>query len=592
VVSSPLYCDACGAANQAQATSCAVCGQLLRSVSPSLQTPGEALASNVRSGLLVIDHVLKQRYRVVSLLGQGGMGAVYKAEDIQFGNRLMAVKEMSLSGMNAQEIAEVTDAFKREALMLAGLVHPNLPRVYDHFTEGGRWYVVMDFIEGETLEACLNKPQIEGLPVEEVLNIGIQLCTVLDYLHTRQPPIIFRDLKPANVLLTAEGHVYLIDFGIARHFKPGKNRDTTILGSPGYAAPEQYGKTQTTPSADIYSLGVTLHQLLSGNDPTFDPFQFAPLQLSGQAGFSRLETLIMQMLKMSKDERPASMAAIKQELFSVSMQRMSGQTGAEQPTKASAFTTMVKSSPGTSTSQKTIKQWLDEGNALYEAKHYKEALAAFEQAIQLDPRYASAYMGKGITLMKLTSYKEALAAFDRTIQLDPHSALAYRGKGAALYFMNSYEEALAVFELAIRIDPTFALAYGGKGAALNALERYEEALTAYDQAIHLDPKDAYTYNNRGNTLYNLQFYQEALVAHERAIQLDPELADAYNNKGNALYNLKHYQEALVAYDCAIQLDANDALAYYNKGITLERLGRKKEAKQAQERAWQLGYREW
>ncbi len=207
VVSSPLYCDACGAANQAQATSCAVCGQPLQSVSPSLQTPGEVSASNVRSGLLVIDLVLKQRYRIVSLLGQGGMGAVYKAEDIQFGNRLMAVKEMSQSGMNAQESAEVTDAFKREALMLAGLVHPNLPRVYDHFPEGGRWYLVMDFIEGETLEDCLNKPGIGRLPVEEILNIGIQLCTVLDYLPTPlQSSTARHRQRPALISIAWEPH--------------------------------------------------------------------------------------------------------------------------------------------------------------------------------------------------------------------------------------------------------------------------------------------------------------------------------------------------------------------------------------------------
>ena len=128
------------------------------------------------------------------------------------------------------------------------------------------------------------------LPIEKVLNIGIQLCAVLDYLHTRQPPIIFRDLKPANVMLTADGHIFLIDFGIARHFKPGQAKDTSALGSSGYAAPEQYGKMQTTPRADLYALGATLHQMLTGNDPSDAPFHFAPLQLPNHPALNGTDT--------------------------------------------------------------------------------------------------------------------------------------------------------------------------------------------------------------------------------------------------------------------------------------------------------------
>jgi len=256
--------------------------------------------------------LLKRRYRIICQVGKGGFGAVYKAEDMQFGNRYVAIKEMSQSGLSAQELVEATDAFKREALMLAGLTHPNLPRIYEQFTDTGRSYLVMDFIEGETLEDYLNKINGKRLPAEKVFNIGIQICAVLDYLHTRQPPIIFRDLKPANIMLTTDGHVYLIDFGIARHFKPGQARDTIALGSSGYAAPEQYGKAQTTPRADIYGLGATLHQLLTGDDPSETPFKFAPLQSSSVP--IELANLIMQMVNMDANKRPTSIATVKQEL--------------------------------------------------------------------------------------------------------------------------------------------------------------------------------------------------------------------------------------------------------------------------------------
>jgi serine/threonine protein kinase len=257
--------------------------------------------------------VLHQRYRVLALIGTGGFGAVYKVADIQFGERSLAIKEMSSSGLGTQELAEAINAFKREAMLLAGLNHPNLPRIYEQFNEAGRWYLVMDFIEGVALEDHLSK--VGGkLPVDKVLAIGIQLCSVLEYLHSRQPPIIFRDLKPANIMLTSSDHIYLIDFGIARLFKPGQSKDTTALGSSGYAAPEQYGKMQTTQRTDLYSLGATLHQLLSGDDPSDTPFHFAPLQPGKHPTLAGLETLLKQMLEIDMSKRPASASDVKQKL--------------------------------------------------------------------------------------------------------------------------------------------------------------------------------------------------------------------------------------------------------------------------------------
>src|SRR5260370_28644391 len=149
---------------------------------------------------------------------------------------------------------EATDSYNREVTLLSRLTHTNLPHIYDHFTDPEHWYLVMDFIEGETLEAHLT--QVGHLSVKETLNIAIQLTNVLGYLHSQEPPIIFRDVKPANIMRTPNGHLYLIDFGIARHFKPGQIADTIALGSPGYAAREQYSKvqSQTTPRSDIYSL--------------------------------------------------------------------------------------------------------------------------------------------------------------------------------------------------------------------------------------------------------------------------------------------------------------------------------------------------
>src|SRR5581483_10636762 len=165
----------------------------------------------------------------------------------------------SSGGMN-------TDRFLREALLLARLQHSALPALYDYFFEDGYWYLVMDYIPGPTLSAYMHKHA--PLPPLEALNYAIQLCDVLDYLHKQRPPVVFRDLKPSNILLSPDGRVMLVDFGIARYFKEGQNNDTTEFGSPGYAPPEQYqGGSQTDGRSDLYSLGVILHEMLSGKRP-------------------------------------------------------------------------------------------------------------------------------------------------------------------------------------------------------------------------------------------------------------------------------------------------------------------------------------
>src|SRR6266516_3268912 len=293
-LSSQLYCNNCGAANQDQAEYCFAC-------EVPLHTPAK-------------EPLLKERYRILVPVGQGGFGAVYKVEDTHEGNRHLALKEINLSALTSQEVIEATAAFNREVALLSGLTYPNLPRIYDHFTDREHWYLVTDFIEGETLEQYLKRTRNGRLSLKEVLDIGIQLCRVLDYLHTREPSIIFRDLKPANVMRTFAGHLYLIDFGIARHFKPGQPRDTIPLGSPGYAAPEQYGRAQTTPRADIYSLGALLHQLLTGNNPEQNPFRFELAPLQAQSIPRRLQSLVLQMVEMDINNRPSTIAIVKHEL--------------------------------------------------------------------------------------------------------------------------------------------------------------------------------------------------------------------------------------------------------------------------------------
>jgi WD40 repeat protein/serine/threonine protein kinase len=233
---------------------------------------------------------------------------VYHARDRQVSGREVAIKQIRLQGLSAEETIEATDTFNREVSLLSILNHPHIPRLYDHFHDRDHWYLVLEYLEGTTLEDYLEKRAAQNRPIalDEALAMGLQLCTVLEYLHTRQPPVIFRDLKPGNIIRTPGGKLCLIDFGIARRFRPGQTRDTQRLGSPGYAAPEQYGRAQTTPQADIYSLGALLHALLSGEDPAAQTQGLAPLHSASYASSTELVALIQRMLSSDPGKRPAN----------------------------------------------------------------------------------------------------------------------------------------------------------------------------------------------------------------------------------------------------------------------------------------------
>ncbi|MCE1254072.1 MAG: serine/threonine-protein kinase [Anaerolineae bacterium] len=205
------------------------------------------------------DYLLQQRYRIKKIIAHGGMGSVYQAQDISL-NILVAVKE------NLIETENSSRQFHREATMLAGLRHENLPRVTDHFVIPGQGeYLVMDYIEGKDLREIIEERS--PLPLDEVIKIGVAICDALNYLPQRTPPIIPRDIKPGNIKISPGGHIYLVDFGLAKINFDGQTTTTGAKSlTPGYAPPEQYG-SGTDARSDIYALGATLYAALSKNVP-------------------------------------------------------------------------------------------------------------------------------------------------------------------------------------------------------------------------------------------------------------------------------------------------------------------------------------
>lgn len=262
--------------------------------------------------------MLKGRYEIVRLIKGGGMSWVYQVREHRRDatSRLWALKELRMDADDHHSLEEARQLFEQEAHILVQLDHANLPQVAAYFGENERSYLVMEFIHGETLQERLNQaraPLLEG----QVAAWAVQVCDVLDYLHTRQPPVVFRDVKPGNIMVTPSGQIKLIDFGIARTYKAGKQRDTITMGSENYAAPEQWGQGQTDPRSDLYSLGATLYHLLTNEPPlpAYVPGERLPIREYNPAVSERMAEVVTRAMAPARGDRFHSAAEMRAALL-------------------------------------------------------------------------------------------------------------------------------------------------------------------------------------------------------------------------------------------------------------------------------------
>jgi serine/threonine protein kinase len=383
-VGSQSICGNCGTANAAGEQFCGNCGYslaggptgpnfsgptIVSSTAPTAISSGAAtlIGSNAptiggsgsgmrrTTGALIAGNLLESRYRVVRLVGKGGFGAVYEARDERFqAKRIVAIKEMSDGHLTPAERAQAIADFRQEADLLVQLKHPNLPDVSDFFEEGGKAYLVMEYIEGKTLE---KEQEDAGGPLDEnrVMGWALQLCDVLGYLHTQPQPIVFRDMKPSNVMITKSGQIKLIDFGIARIFKSTAAKDTTSLGSRGYAPLEQYGRGQSDARSDIYALGATLFDLLTKEVPADAPmrrinpqlFQ-TPRQLNPRIS-QAAENIVLKAMEQEPRDRFQSTAEMAQAIIATglasNMGAYFGNTSPHLNTQATSAPTLAQTIP-------------------------------------------------------------------------------------------------------------------------------------------------------------------------------------------------------------------------------------------------------
>ena len=276
------------------------------------------------------DSMLRSRYRIIETVGQGGMGSIYQAEDTRLTGRFCAIKEIQIDPKNLpSHQSQAREQFRREASVLARLDHPNLPKVSDFFSDGNRDYLVMDFVRGEDLRQKIEEAKSNGrfIPEQQVMDWVSQLCDALSYLHSQSPPVLHRDVKPANIKLTPDGLIKLVDFGLVKLMTPDEDRTITVLqgrGTAFYIPLEQYGGDtgHTDARSDIYSLGATLYHLLTNEPPAeaktrfLQPTALVPPRSLNPHLTARTEQAIQWALSMHPDDRPPSVQVLQDFLIS------------------------------------------------------------------------------------------------------------------------------------------------------------------------------------------------------------------------------------------------------------------------------------
>ncbi|MFC1878905.1 protein kinase [Chloroflexota bacterium] len=309
-----VICPMCQRLNRPKVKYCVHCG---------VPTADKPPTNPYGTGKLLPGSALGENYAIVSKIAQGGMGAVYEVRELTAPDptRRLALKEMSfamLKVLGAEKQKLVIDGFRREFELLSKLSHPNLVRAHDYFEAQGRQYYVMEFINGRTLETIMEcQPPGQFLPSERVQTWARQLCEVLSYLHDQNPPIIYRDLKPSNIMeISGTQTVKLFDFGIARFYKPGKQSDTLRFGTNGYLAPEVIARrSQTNEQTDVYALGVLLHQLLTRYDPQIDPFRLPPIRSINPSVPETIAAGIKRAISLDPSRRTTTARQVLVDLF-------------------------------------------------------------------------------------------------------------------------------------------------------------------------------------------------------------------------------------------------------------------------------------
>lgn len=396
------------------------------------------------------------RYKIIKTIGSGGMGTVYLAESVSLGTR-WAIKAIEKKASDNYDLLAEPNILKK-------LNHPALPRIVDIEHDENYLYVIEDYIEGTPLDKQLQLR--ESFDEATVIEWTKQLCNVLLYLHNQKPhPIIYRDMKPSNIIVSTDNIVKVIDFGIAREFKSDSGSDTSYMGTRGYAAPEQYGTSQTDARTDIYSLGVTMYHLLTGKSPNEPPYEFRQLRQLNKYFSEGIEFIVNKCVQNDPTNRYQSAAELLYDLgnihtfnrFYKKQKTLSQVKNVIKVTLIVGFSTLIYLSNGVVRAERTedYNNLVSEGYQYLNLYQFEDALTCFNDANEIDDSQTNAYLGIAQILYRQANYLECISYLDQIVNQMPYFASDAQYnylKGTVNYDNKNYKSAITYLERAYEID--------------------------------------------------------------------------------------------------------------------------------------------
>ena len=523
-----------------------------------------------------------REYEVFDLLGEGGFGTVYQVYS-------HSTKEVYAFKTCRDEYIEDTiirGRFRKEAQVWIDLErHPYIVRAKFVASITGRLYIAMEHIASDepgmnALEGFLrNRPP----DLEQSLRWAIQFCHGMEHAYSRGIKA-HRDIKPANIMIDQNMAVKITDFGLANIYSENSDSEQysapekvvndvsmqtaigTSIGTPEYMSPEQFEDlTACDERSDIYSFGIVLFCMASGGNLPFKAdnpaYRWATLKhFHLNSNIPQLISAIFPIIQRCLEKKPANRYQAFKELRADLEPLFKQKTGE-----------MVKLPE-----LKELDAWelANKGFSFSSLGKELEAITCYDKALEINPRYVSAWYNKGFSFASLGRELEAIACYDKALEIDPRYVAAWHNKGAVFEKLGKTQEAIACYDKALEIDPRDASEWFGKGAILGSLGKTLEAIACYDKALEIDPVHAMAWGNKGVELGKNGKEQEAIACFDKSLEIDPINAATWHNKGVALGRLGKDREAIVCYDRALDIDSTDAVAWHNKGVAEDKLNKK------------------
>ena len=510
--------------------------------------------------MLEIGSVVDGKYKILNKVGQGGMSVVYLAMN-ERANKQWAIKEIRKDGVSNYEV--VKQNLIAETDILKKLSHPHLPSIIDVIDCEDTFLIVMDYIEGNPLSSALKNEGAQ--PQEKVVEWAKQICDVLGYLHSRKPPIIYRDMKPSNVMLKPDGNVMIIDFGTAREYKSSSLEDTTCLGTQGYAVPEQFGgHGQTDARTDIYCLGATLYHLLTRHNPCLPPYEMYPIRYWNPNLSSGLEEIILKCTQKNPNDRYQSCAELMYALEhydELDHEYKRVQNRKWKTFLATSILAIVSFASAigfkmaeTTTSQNSYEQYIK--NAV-SATTKTDQVGYYQKAICLEPSKATAY----VELLNRAFLNDDNFSQDEAAKMI--EILGYKGKGSRTNESYLESNTLNYEDFAFQMGLAYYYYYEGKGNPSMSQAWFEIASSS--------KKLESTKIERSKRLGRIAGYYASLNSSNKAGDSETTYLDYWNDlielvSGN-LVEMDNAKTALVMYKEMVYQIGQNALKFKSAGVS-------------------------